>query len=79
MRLPMVSSALLPPLMDLCQHTDVELARHGVGTIANLAESKRTHKMLAGRCHMSLSLTGLFAQRITCFPFMSYGLSYSMT
>jgi len=48
LRLPIASSQLLLPLMKLCQHMDVELARHACGTIANLAEAKRTHKVLAG-------------------------------
>jgi hypothetical protein len=48
LRLPVVSSKLLSPILTLCQHNDVEIARHACAAIANLAESKRTHKQLAG-------------------------------
>ena len=34
--------------MKMCGHRDVEVARFACGAIANIAESKRTHKTLAG-------------------------------
>jgi hypothetical protein len=46
-RLPIVASSVLVPLMNLCAHEDVEIARQACGAIANIAESKRTHKQLA--------------------------------
>lgn len=50
--MPMVASSLLVPLSALCSHDDVEIARQACGAIANIAESKRAHKLLAsvGNC-----------------------------
>lgn len=60
LRMPVVASRLLVPLVNLCQHGDVEIARHACGTIANIAESKRTHKLLVSKTvnaiHMSVFL-----------------------
>lgn len=60
LRLPLVGSRLLLPLVTFCQHADVEIARHACGTIANIAESKRTHKQLVNKTvnaiHMSVFL-----------------------
>ena len=48
LRMPVAGSSLLAPLMQLCAHKDVEIARFACGAVANMAESKRTHKTLAG-------------------------------
>ena len=47
LKLPIVSSTLLDPLRALCSNDDVEIARQACGAIANVAESKRTHKTLS--------------------------------
>ena len=58
--MPLVASRVLIPMISLCQHADVEIARHACGTIANIAESKRTHKQLVSKTvnaiHMSVFL-----------------------
>jgi hypothetical protein len=46
-RSALVGSDILSPLLTLCSNSDVEIARQACGAIANLAESKRTHKRLA--------------------------------
>ncbi len=60
LRMPLVASRVLIPMISLCQHADVEIARHACGTIANIAESKRTHKQLVSKTvnaiHMSVFL-----------------------
>lgn len=60
LRMPLVTSRLLVPIVTLCQHGDVEIARHACGTIANIAEAKRTHKQLVSKTvnaiHMSVFL-----------------------
>ena len=46
LRLPLVASSLLVPLVRMCGNEDVEIARHSCGALANTAESKRTHKRM---------------------------------
>lgn len=45
-RMPLVASSLMIPLIRMCGNEDVEVARQACGAIANTAESKRTHKRL---------------------------------
>jgi hypothetical protein len=45
-RLPLVASSLMVPLVRLCGNEDVETARQACGAMANTAENKRTHKRL---------------------------------
>lgn len=47
MRSTIVGSSVLVPLVELCSMSDVEISRQACGAVANLAESKRTHKRLA--------------------------------
>ena len=46
LRMPIANSVFLTCLMELCSSTDTEIARQACGAVANLAENKKTHKIL---------------------------------
>jgi hypothetical protein len=51
-RYPLTCSLLLSEVSKLMSHLDVEISRFACSTLANLAESKRTHKILVSTGNM---------------------------